>query len=206
MEKILETECKVVFLGDKNVGKTSIINQYINNRFLVNVESTFSACFYQKSLNVNGTKINFDIWDTAGEEAYRSLTKIFLNKAKICVLVYDITKEKTFDDIKNVWYNLILEHLDKEEIIFVLVGNKNDLIDQQIISAQEANLYAKKINAIFEELNALNNEKINNLMEKIAKIFIKKQEKINLSMERSIIISDKLYDNDNDKKGHKKCC
>ena len=206
MEKILETECKVVFLGDKNVGKTTIINQYINNRFLVNVESTFSACFYQKSLNVNGTKINFDIWDTAGEEAYRSLTKIFLNKAKICVLVYDITKEKTFDDIKNVWYNLILEHLDKEEIIFVLVGNKNDLIDQQIISAQEANLYAKKINAIFEELNALNNEKINNLMEKIAKIFIKKQEKINLSMERSIIISDKLYDNDNDKKGHKKCC
>ena len=206
MEKILETDCKVVFLGDKNVGKTSIINQYINNRFLVNVESTFSACFYQKSLNVNGTKINFDIWDTAGEEAYRSLTKIFLNKAKICVLVYDITKEKTFDDIKNVWYNLILEHLDKEEIIFVLVGNKNDLIDQQIISAQEANLYAKKINAIFEELNALNNEKINNLMEKIAKIFIKKQEKINLSMERSIIISDKLYDNDNDKKGHKKCC
>ena len=206
MEKILETDCKVVFLGDKNVGKTTIINQYINNRFLVNVESTFSACFYQKSLNVNGTKINFDIWDTAGEEAYRSLTKIFLNKAKICVLVYDITKEKTFDDIKNVWYNLILEHLDKEEIIFVLVGNKNDLIDQQIISAQEANLYAKKINAIFEELNALNNEKINNLMEKIAKIFIKKQEKINLSMERSIIISDKLYDNDNDKKGHKKCC
>ena len=87
-----------------------------------------------------------------------------------------------------------------------MVGNKNDLIDQQIISAQEANLYAKKINAIFEELNALNNEKINNLMEKIAKIFIKKQEKINLSMERSIIISDKLYDNDNDKKGHKKCC
>jgi len=206
MEKILETDCKVVFLGDKNVGKTTIINQYINNRFLVNVESTFSACFYQKSLKVNGTKINFDIWDTAGEEAYRSLTKIFLNKAKICVLVYDITKEKTFDDIKNVWYNLILEHLDKEEIIFVLVGNKNDLIDQQIISAQEANLYAKKINAIFEELNALNNEKINNLMEKIAKIFIKKQEKINLSMERSIIISDKLYDNDNDKKGHKKCC
>ena len=206
MEKILETDCKVVFLGDKNVGKTTIINQYINNRFLVNVESTFSACFYQKSLKVNGTKINFDIWDTAGEEAYRSLTKIFLNKAKICVLVYDITKEKTFDDIKNVWYNLILEHLDKEEIIFVLVGNKNDLIDQQIISTQEANLYAKKINAIFEELNALNNEKINNLMEKIAKIFIKKQEKINLSMERSIIISDKLYDNDNDKKGHKKCC
>ena len=206
MEKILETDCKVVFLGDKNVGKTTIINQYINNRFLVNVESTFSACFYQKSLNVNGTKINFDIWDTAGEEAYRSLTKIFLNKAKICVLVYDITKEKTFDDIKNVWYNLILEHLDKEEIIFVLVGNKNDLIDQQIISAQEANLYAKKINAIFEELNALNNEKINNLMEKIAKKFIKKQEKMNLSTNSSISISKKFYRKDNEHKNHKKCC
>lgn len=206
MEKILETDCKVVFLGDKNVGKTSIINQYINNQFLVNVESTFSACFYQKSLNVNGTKINFDIWDTAGEEAYRSLTKIFLNKAKICVLVYDITKEKTFDNIKNVWYNLILEYLDKEEIIFVLVGNKNDLIDQQIISAQEANSYAKQIDAIFDELNALNNEKINNLMEKIAKIFIKKQEKNNLSMESSIIIDSKSYDNDNNKKDHKKCC
>ena len=100
MEKILETDCKVVFLGDKNVGKTTIINQYINNRFLVNVESTFSACFYQKGLNVNGTKINFDIWDTAGEEAYRSLTKIFLNRANICILVYDTTKKKHLKILK----------------------------------------------------------------------------------------------------------
>ena len=208
MEKILEIDCKVVFLGDKNVGKTTIINQYINNRFLDKVEPTFSACFYHKSLNINGTKINFDIWDTAGEEAYRSLTKIFLNKANICILVYDTTKEKTFENIKNVWYNLILDHLDKEEIIFVLVGNKNDLYDQQEISAQEANLYAKEINAIYDELNALSNEKINILMEKIAKKFIKKQENINLSLTSSSLSkSTKLFNsNNNNQKTNKKCC
>ena len=206
MEKIVEIDCKVVFLGDKAVGKTSIINQYINNQFLVNVESTFSACFYQKSLNIDGTKINFDIWDTAGEEAYRSLTKIFLNKAKICILVYDITNKQTFDDIKTIWYNLILDHLDKEEIILVLIGNKNDLIQQQKISAQDANLYAKQIDAIFDELNALNNEKINNLMEKIAKKFIKKQENNYSSLNSSISMSKKFYDNYNNQKIHKNCC
>jgi small GTP-binding protein len=207
MEKILEIDCKVVFLGDKNVGKTTIINQYINNRFLDNVEPTFSACFYQKSLNINGTKINFDIWDTAGEEAYRSLTKIFLNRANICILVYDTTKEKTFENIKNVWYNLILDHLDKEEIIFVLVGNKNDLYDQQEISAQEANLYAKEINAIYDELNALSNEKINILMEKIAKKFIKKQENNKSLSSSSLSKSTKLFNSINNKqKTNKKCC
>ena len=207
MEKILEIDCKVVFLGDKNVGKTTIINQYINNRFLDNVEPTFSACFYQKSLNINGTKINFDIWDTAGEEAYRSLTKIFLNRANICILVYDTTKEKTFENIKNVWYNLILEHLDKEEIIFVLIGNKNDLYDQQEILAQEANLYAKEINAIYDELNALSNEKINILMEKIAKKFIKKQENNKSLSSSSLSKSTKLFNSINNKqKTNKKCC
>ena len=207
MEKILEIDCKVVFLGDKNVGKTTIINQYINNRFLDNVEPTFSACFYQKSLNINGTKINFDIWDTAGEEAYRSLTKIFLNRANICILVYDTTKEKTFENIKNVWYNLILDHLDKEEIIFVLIGNKNDLYDQQEILAQEANLYAKEINAIYDELNALSNEKINILMEKIAKKFIKKQENNKSLSSSSLSKSTKLFNSINNKqKTNKKCC
>ena len=207
MEKILEIDCKVVFLGDKNVGKTTIIYQYINGIFLENVEPTFSASFNQKSLNINGTKINFDIWDTAGEEAYRSLTKIFLNRANICILVYDTTKKKTFENIKNVWYNLILDHLDKEEIIFVLIGNKNDLYDQQKISAQEANLYAKEINAIYDELNALSNEKINNLMEKIAKKFIKKQEKINKSLTSSSLSnSTKLFNSNNNNQKNKKCC
>ena len=207
MEKILEIDCKVVMLGDKNVGKTTIINQYINGIFLDKVEPTFSACFYQKSLNINGTKINFDIWDTAGEEAYRSLTKIFLNRANICILVYDTTKEKTFENIKNVWYNLILDHLDKEEIIFVLVGNKNDLYDQQEISAQEANLYAKEINAIYDELNALSNEKINFLMEKIAKKFIKKQENNKSLSSSSLSKSTKLFNSINNKqKTNKKCC
>ena len=207
MEKILEIDCKVVFLGDKNVGKTTIINQYINGIFLDKVEPTFSACFYQKSLNINGTKINFDIWDTAGEEAYRSLTKIFLNRANICILVYDTTKEKTFENIKNVWYNLILDHLDKEEIIFVLIGNKNDLYDQQEILAQEANLYAKEINAIYDELNALSNEKINILMEKIAKKFIKKQENNKSLSSSSLSKSTKLFNSINNKqKTNKKCC
>jgi len=207
MEKILEIDCKVVFLGDKNVGKTTIIYKYINGIFLENVEPTFSASFNQKSLNINGTKINFDIWDTAGEEVYRSLTKIFLNRANICILVYDTTKKKTFENIKNVWYNLILDHLDKEEIIFVLIGNKNDLFDQQEILAQEANLYAKEINAIYDELNALSNEKINILMEKIAKKFIKKQENNKSLSSSSLSKSTKLFNSINNKqKTNKKCC
>jgi len=211
MENIKEKKCKVVFIGDKSVGKTSIINQYINKTFLFNCKPTLSASFYRKSLIIKGININFDIWDTAGEESYRSLTKIFLKNAKICVFVYDMTNVLSFINIKEMWYKYVLEHIDKDDIIFVIVGNKNDLIDKQEVDTQNAILYAKEINAIFDEINALDYNCVNNLIEKIAEKYVDSiRNKSSDTTENSMLISEisigKSSNSLSYKNQHKSCC
>ena len=101
--------CKVVLLGESGVGKTSIILRYISNIFNPENPSTGGANFTSKTVNFEEEKqkIKFEIWDTAGQEKFRSLAKVFYKNSSICILVYDITKRKTFEELKNYWYEEI---------------------------------------------------------------------------------------------------
>ena len=104
--------CKVVLIGESGVGKTSIISRYTNNTFEENIMSTTGASYCGKAMTFDeygGKTIKFEIWDTAGQEKYRALTKIFYKDAAVAILVYDITRRKSFDEIKNYWYNQIKE-------------------------------------------------------------------------------------------------
>ena len=98
-------KCKVVLLGNSAVGKTSIINRYTKNIFKDNMMTTPGPNFAIKDVEFPEEKkiIKFEIWDTAGQERFRSLAKSFYNNAASCVLVYDITNRKSFEDIKNYW-------------------------------------------------------------------------------------------------------
>ena len=104
--------CKVVLIGESGVGKTSIINRYANNQFSPNLDPTPGANFTTKQLEIKGFKqqIKFEIWDTAGQEKYRALAKVFYKNAHICILVYDITRKKSFEQLKNFWINEIKEN------------------------------------------------------------------------------------------------
>ena len=97
--------CKVVLLGDSGVGKTSIIQNYIFKRYNYKDISTISSNFQSKILDLKNEKkkIKFEIWDTAGQEKYHSLAKIFFQDASVCILVYDITLRKSFEELKNFW-------------------------------------------------------------------------------------------------------
>ena len=102
--------CKVILLGEAGTDKTGIINCFINKTFDENQNLTNRASFSTKTLKFysNGDKnIIFEIRDTAGQEIYRSLTKIFLSNINVAILVYDITKRETFEQIKNYWYPLV---------------------------------------------------------------------------------------------------
>ena len=107
--------CKVVLIGESGVGKTCITNRFIKEVFNANEIPTSSASFAQKILKFDnyGKKIKFDIWDTAGQERFRSIGKIFYNDANAVILVYDITNEKSFEEIKKYWYKEILESCPK---------------------------------------------------------------------------------------------
>ena len=108
--------CKTILIGETGVGKTSIIARYINNKYEEGIMSTHGANYISKNVEFEeyNESINFQIWDTAGQEKYRGLTKIFYKDAKIIILVYDISSRKSFEEIKNYWYKQIMENSNEK--------------------------------------------------------------------------------------------
>ena len=100
-------QCKVVLIGESGVGKTSIINRYISNTFSNVLTATPGASFTSKTLFLKeyNQSIKFEIWDPAGQEKYRALAKVFYKTAAVCILVYDITRKTSFEELKNYWVN-----------------------------------------------------------------------------------------------------
>ena len=112
----VEIVSKVVLLGESGVGKTSIIKKYVNNTFDNNVFPTKSATFFSKDIHFEKEKkkIKFEIWDTAGQEQYHSIAKMFFLDAEVCILVYDITQKKTFEELKKFWIGEIRDACESD--------------------------------------------------------------------------------------------
>ena len=164
-----EVENKEVLIGEISVGKTCIITQLIDGKFKEFMESTLSAQFCRKNFEFPGNKfITLDIWDTAGQEKFRSLNKIFYSNAKAVVLVYDITNQKSFDEIKNYWYGQIKQNCEKD-VIIAIAANKSDLSEERKVPDEEGEEFANSIHAIFSSTSAKNNSGIKDLFETIAK-------------------------------------
>ena len=169
----MNNTCKIVLVGDAGAGKTCIISRFINNSFNKSQMTTACPSFCTKSVaypEYNKT-INLDIWDTAGQEIYRSISKLFYKGASVGILVYDITSRKSFDSIKEYWYNELKENTE-QGIIFNLVGNKEDLFEKEAVKEEEAKEFAKSINAHFYLTSAKNNILITELFVHSGKMFI----------------------------------
>ena len=97
--------CKVILIGESGVGKTCIIVRFIHGYFAENAVTTTGANYASKSLEFKEYKksLKYNIWDTAGQEKYRGLAKIFYKDADIAILVYDITNKDSFEELKNYW-------------------------------------------------------------------------------------------------------
>ena len=160
---------KVVLVGETGVGKTSMITQFIDQTFQEDQQSTTGGTFSTKDVICDGSKIlRFEIWDTAGQEKYRSLTTMFYKDANAAVMVYDVTRAGSFEELKNYWAKQIKEN-SPENIILVIAANKSDLIEQEQVDEGEARNFAKELNAIFISTSAKNNEGIFNIFEELAK-------------------------------------
>ena len=159
---------KVVLLGESGVGKTSIISQFTAGKFDPDCVTSLSAQFISKIIELPNIKksIKFDIWDTAGQEKYRALAKIFYKDAKVILLVYDITSQKSFEELKNYWYEQIKLNADTDIIIGV-VANKSDLYGSQAVQNDEAEKFAEKIKAIFQSTSAKSDQGITSLFDNI---------------------------------------
>ncbi len=165
---------KTILVGDSQVGKTSIINQYIRQSFDEEYLPTIAGDKSMKDLIIENQPLTLEIWDTAGQEIYRNVNKIFMKNAKIALLVYDITSKESFDSLGS-WYNQICDNNDKENIIIGVVGNKSDLYEERVISEEDGEKYAKTIKGIWGETSAMDFESVNSFFEKIALAYVKKE-------------------------------
>ena len=165
-----DNEVKVVLLGESAVGKSSIIKQFIDHEFNSIIEPSISSRFISKDYEIKeiNKEIRINLWDTAGQEKYRSLAKIFYKDAQIVIFVYDVTSQISFDGLINYWYEEVKNN-SLPDVIFGVVGNKIDLYENSQVSQDEAKKWADSINAIFQLTSAKTNSGIDKLFELLIK-------------------------------------
>ena len=175
--------CKVILVGDSNVGKTTIISRYINLYNPNPISTTGASYSLKETLFENNVKITFEIWDTAGQERYRSLNKIFYNNTNICFLVFDITNKQSFNNILNFWYKEVFEYnnnnYSSSNILFGIIGNKIDLENIQV-NMDEVKKFSEKIGADYILASAKNGNGINEIFMKVGKKFIEQNQTNNI--------------------------
>ena len=165
-------EVKLVLIGESGVGKSSIIKQFSSHVFDPDIDSSISSKVVSKTLEIREMKriIKFNIWDTAGQEKYRSIAKIFYKDAKIIILVYNIVNKESFESLKSYWYPEVKSSAFSD-VILAVVGNKHDLYNNSQVSDEEARNWADSIGAIFQYTSAKSNSGIDLLFENLAKKF-----------------------------------
>ena len=143
-----ESGIKVILLGESFVGKTSLINISTGEKFSNTENTTFNANYRPRKFKYKEEQYIFNLWDTIGQEKYRSLTKMFFNDSQIVILVYDISVKKTFEKL-NFWYEQVVESLGKNKFMLAIVGNKKDLFKEEQVKEEEGKKFAEEKNAKF---------------------------------------------------------
>eukprot|EP01112_Ceratiomyxa_fruticulosa_P005945 TRINITY_DN1674_c0_g2_i3.p1 TRINITY_DN1674_c0_g2~~TRINITY_DN1674_c0_g2_i3.p1 ORF type:complete len:206 (-),score=35.47 TRINITY_DN1674_c0_g2_i3:1178-1795(-) len=153
---------KVILLGDPGVGKTSLLDRFVNRKFSATYKATIGADFVTKEVEVDGKFITLQIWDTAGQERFQALGNQFYRGADCCILVYDVTIPKTFEDVET-WRNEFLvqsQILDPDSFPFVLIGNKIDQENERAVSSQAVKRYCQS-NGKIQHLETSAKEAVN---------------------------------------------
>ncbi|GLI74534.1 Rab GTPase ypt31 [Penicillium ochrochloron] len=143
----------VVLIGDSGVGKSNLLSRFTRNEFNLDSKSTIGVEFATRSIQVDSKTIKAQIWDTAGQERYRAITSAYYRGAVGALLVYDISKHQTYENV-NRWLKELRDHADSN-IVIMLVGNKSDLRHLRAVPTEEAKQFASENNLSFIETSAL---------------------------------------------------
>ena len=163
---------KITLIGNSGVGKTSIINQYIDQTFDEANAATIGANYSEKVITKNNKEYELNIWDTAGQEKFHSVGKHFYKDAYIVCLVYDITSQDSLDQLKEIWYPDIKKFGEKYTILAV-VGNKSDLYENDNLADEnQAKEFAQSINATFMLTSAKTGDGIEKLFDTLVDKFL----------------------------------
>ena len=152
---------KIKMLGDSGVGKTSIINRYTEGTFTEHTQPTIGVDYKHANVKVQDKMLRLVIWDTAGQDKYRTLTSSYYKGAHAMCLVFAINDRDSFENLDK-WRNEYNENAGQSEALLILIANKIDL-EKRVVTKEEAVEYAKKNSMIFTEVSAKTAKGINDL-------------------------------------------
>ena len=194
---------KIIMVGNLNVGKTSLLEKYIKNKNKsLPIKINNFTSYISEYVIKNEVQFELKIWDTAGQEKYKSLTNIFTKDARIAILVYSIDNEESFNEL-DYWLQLIKSANDSNYMVLGVVANKSDLTSEKTIPNERGIEYANRIGAIFKSTSIINKD--NDIDEFIDELFDKFYEhKLDVEAESSSTLNRGMirYSNVNEKK----CC
>ena len=183
-------EIKVILIGDPGIGKTNLINTSVGLKFSTLIAPTISPSYNARMVEIGDKKYRIDLWDTAGQEKYVKVTKLFFKGSGIIILVYDITNYKSFQSLEN-WYHMS-EDIIESEHIYGVVGNKNDLYLDAKVSEKDAQNFAQSIKTKYKIVSAKEQPELfvdflEELVKDYHKINIKNRRKsVKLNKEKSV--------------------
>ena len=158
---------KYIIIGDAAVGKSNLLLRFAQNDFKTEYQLTIGVEFGAKNLDINNKKFRLQIWDTAGQENYRSITRAYYKNSVCAVLVYDISNRETFEHISN-WIEDCTAQSPKT-VFMILVGNKSDLSNNRQVTFDEGKEMAKNNNMMFFEASAKTGENVDKIFEESSK-------------------------------------
>ena len=169
-------QVKLVLLGESAVGKSSLVQRFVNREYVENREPTIGAAFLTQKCTFQDRTIKFEIWDTAGQERFHSLAPMYYRNSQAAIVVYDITKSATLDKAKS-WVKE-LQRQANTDIVIALVGNKLDLCDEETeessenerqVPKEDAQAYADEAGLLFFETSAKSSQNVDSVFTAIAK-------------------------------------
>ena len=172
---------KVVAIGDGGVGKTSIAMRYAYDKFDPKYKATIGVSYAVKKLVHGDTKITLSILDTGGQEMFDYIRPFYYKGASGALIVYDITRKKSFENLDR-WFDNLYSQCG--EIPVILVGNKNDLIDERVVSTEEGKDYSMQKGVIFYETSAKTGDNVVDVMNELAIVVLQEKEKVKVLAEK----------------------
>ena len=216
---------KLIVVGNQGTGKSSILNRFVNETFDENYQATIGLDFHSKNITIHDQDVRLIIYDTAGQEKFRSLIPMYIREAQIILFIYDISDKDSFDSIPK-WIQQVNDVINKE-VVFVLIGNKLDLESNRKVTFEEGKKLAEKSNYVFQEVSAKTGENFEKLFEvqifeavynKFKKEFDKREEggeeqinnetneNTNGTNTKNIVIDNNNNNNLKTTKNKRKCC
>ena len=197
--------CQFLLLGDTEVGKTCLINRYTNGVFREEYISTVGIDFYTKQEEINNKTVQVKLWDTAGQERFKTLTPSFLRNAEGVIIVFDVTSQDSFDNVKG-WINSVKSNIGENVIPIIIVGNKIDMENMREISKEDGNKTASENGFKYFETSAKTGKGVDEAFKELVNQILDIQDKNDDEKvdERPSVKIHKDNNKDNQKK--KGCC